>query len=235
MVTAVSVEQGVINGPQSGQPLNTRIPALKLGGRLRFAELVYVVPAAGNAIADKIVWCKLPVKSKLVNHLCKLIWTAGTAASAINLGDNIQPARHLAATVINAAGSAVPLASEQAQVSAATTVAGSNLLLVTAGLGAPVLGALIAGAGIPANTTVQSVSQNQIGTLTVVMSNQATASAAGVAITFTGDGYVFSDDTNTVQNNFGSATDDATLESVVSGAVLLAGQVITLKLAYVQD
>lgn len=235
MTTYFSAEQTVINGPQSGQPLNTRIPANKFGGRLRIAELFFVVPAGTLAIADKIVWGKLPLKAKLIPHLCKMIWTAGTAASTLNLGDSIQPARHLAATAVTAAGSAVPLASEQANISAATTVNGSNVITVTAGLGAPFLGNLIAGAGIPANTVVTGITQNIVGTLSVTMSSAATASAAGVAITFTGDGYLHTDDSNSVQNGFGSATDDATLVSTVAGAVLAAGQVITLKLVYAQD
>lgn len=230
-----SVEQGIVNGPAFGQPLANRIPANKLGGRIRFAEFVFVVPAATLAIADKIVWGKLPQHAKIINHLCKMIWTAGTASSTLNLGDNIQAARHMAATSVAAAGSAVPTASEQAQVSAATTVAGSNVITVTAGLGAPVLGALASGTGIPANATVQSISQASVGTLSVALSSAATASGTAVAITFTGDGYVTTDDTNNVQNNFGSSTDDATLISTVAGAVLAAGQVITLKVAYAQD
>lgn len=234
-VTYYSAEQGVINGPQFGQPLNTRIPSSKLGGRLRIAELFFVVPAGTLQIGDKIVWGKMPLKSKLIPHLCKMIWTAGTASSTLNLGDAIQPARHLAATAVNAAGSAVPIVSEQANVSAATTVNGSNVITVTAGLGAPFLGNLIAGTGIPANTTVTGISQNAVGTLSVTMSSAATASNAGVAITFTGDGYLHSDDSNNLQNGFGSTTDDATLVSVVAGAVLAAGQVITLKLVYAQD
>lgn len=235
MTTYVSVEQGIVNGPAFGQPLANRIPANKLGGRIRFAEFIFVVPAATLAIGDKIVWGKLPLKAKLINHLCKMIWTAGTASSTLNLGDNISAARHLAATSVAAAGSAVPLVSEQAQVSAATTVAGSNVITVTAGLGAPTLGSLASGTGIPSNTTVSGISQSSAGTLSVQLSNAATAAGTGVAITFTGDGYVTTDDTNNVQNNFGSATDDATLVSTVAGAVLAAGQVITLKLAYAQD
>lgn len=235
MATYYSVEQGVVNGPQFGQPLNTRIPSNKLGGRLRIAELFFVVPAGTLAIADKIVWGKMPLKSKLINHLCKMTWTTGTASSTLNLGDAIQPARHLAATAVATAGSAVPLASEQANVAAANTVNGSNVITVTAGLGAPFFGNLVSGTGIPANTTVTGITQNAVGTLSVTLSSAATATGTAVAITFTGDGYLHTDDSNNLQNGFGSTTDDATLVSTVAGAVLAAGQVITLKLVYAQD
>ena len=44
-----------------------------------------------------------------------------------------------------------------------------------------------------------------------------------------------SNDTNSLANSFGSTTDNATLISTVAGAVLAAGQVITLKVAFVTD
>lgn len=235
MTTYLSVEQTIINPPSYGQPLLNRVPANKLGGRLRFAEFSYVVPAATLAIADKIVWGKLPLKARIIGHLSKMVWTAGTASSTLNLGDNVVAARHLAATSVAAAGSAVPNAAEQACTATATTVAGSNVVSVTASLGAPQVGALAAGTGIPANTTIQAVSQASQGTLSVTLSNAATASNAGITLTCTGSAYVTQDDTNSPGNNYGSATDDCTLISTVAGAVLAAGQVITLKVAYVQD
>lgn len=230
MATYYSEIQTITNGPAFGQPLATRIKANKSGGRLRFIEAVFVVPAATLAIADKIVWGKLPTKAKIVGHLSKLYFTAGTASSTINLGDNIVPARHLAATSVASAGSAVPEAAAQVQSATANTVAGSNIITATASLGAFQFGALIAGTGIPSNTTITGISGTSI-----TLSNAATATGSGVAITATCGSYETQDDTNSVGNNFASSTDDATLISTVAGAVLAAGQVITLKLAYVVD
>lgn len=229
MANYYSDVQTVSNGPAFGQPLATRVKANRSGGRLRFFEAAFVVPAATLAIADKIVWGKLPTKAKIVGHLSKLTFTAGTASSTVNLGDNIVPARHLAATAVNAAGSAVPTASEQANTGTATTVIGSNVITVTASPGAFAPGALIAGTGIPANTTITGISG-----ASVTISNAATA-AGSATMTVTGGGYETQDDSNSVGNGFASATDDCTLVSTVAGAVLAAGQVLTLKVAYVTD
>lgn len=234
MATYYADLQTVVNGPAYGQPLATRVKANKANGRIRYLEGFFVVPAGTLAIADKIVWGKLPLKARLVNHLCKMIFSAGTAGSTLNLGDNIVPARHMVATSVASAGSAVPAASEQANTGTANTTNGSNVITVASSPGAFQVNALIAGTGIPANTTITGVSATQIGA-SITLSQAATATGSGVTMTVTGGGYETTDDTNTVANGFASTTDDCTLSSVVAGAVLAAGQVITLKVAYVQD
>lgn len=230
MATFYSDLQTVTNGPAYGQPLATRVKANKQHGRIRFMEAVFVVPAATLAIADKIVWGKLPQKAKIIGHLSKLTFTAGTASSTVNLGDNVVPARHLAATSVASAGSAVPSAAEQVNSSTADTVAGSNVITAKSSFGAYQLGSLIAGTGIPSNTTITGISG-----VSITLSNAATATGSAVAMTVTGGTYETQEDSNNVSNGFASATDDCTLTSVVAGAVLAAGQVLTLKVAYVQD
>jgi hypothetical protein len=226
--------QTIVNGPAFGQPLATRTKANKVGGRLRFFESFFVVPAGTLAIADKIYWGKLPLKARIVGHLSKLTFTAGTASSTINLGDNIVAARHLAATSVASASTAVPTASEQVNTGTLTTVSGSTQAIITASPGAFQAGALVTGTGIPSNTTIVAVSGSAIGA-TVTLSSAATASNTAQAMSMTGGGFETTDDSNTVGNGFASATDDCTLVSTVAGAVLAAGQVITLKVAYVQD
>ena len=39
------------------------------------------LPGVGPAIADKIIWGKLPVKSRLIPHLSLVLCNAGTASS----------------------------------------------------------------------------------------------------------------------------------------------------------
>lgn len=226
--------QNVVNPPSYGQPLPLKVKASKLGGRLRLLESFFVVPAATLAIADKIVWGKLPQKAKLLGHLSKLTFTAGTASSTVNLGDNIVPARYLAATAVNAAGSAVPIVAEQASTCTGTTAVGSNVVQVTAGLGAIQLGALITGTGIAAGTTITGFSLAGPNNMTVTLSANATASGT-VTLTCTGGQYETTEDSNSLANGFGSATDDCTLISTVAGAVLAANQVLTLKAVWIQD
>jgi len=104
--------QNVVNGPAYGQPLATRVKTNKHGGRLRYFEAFFVVPAGTLAIADKIIWGKLPVKSRVLGHLSRLRWSNGAASSTLNLGDNVTAARHLAATAVTTAGTATPDAAE---------------------------------------------------------------------------------------------------------------------------
>jgi hypothetical protein len=174
------------------------------------------------------------MRARLVGHLSKLTFTAGTASSTVNLGDNVVPARYLAATAVNSAGSAVPVAAEQAPTGTANTVAGSNQIVIASSVGAFQVGALITGTGIQANTVITGVQPGGVGA-SVTISSAATATNSAVTMTMTGISYEVTDDTNNVGNNFASATDDCTLTSVVAGAVLAAGQVLTLKVAYVQD
>jgi len=106
--TVYSTEQTILNGPAFGNAPATRIKANKQGGRIRLFEATYTVPAGGLPVADKIVWGKLPVRSRVLGYLGQLRWSAGAAASTLNLGDNVSAARHLAATAVTNAGSAVP-------------------------------------------------------------------------------------------------------------------------------
>lgn len=222
--------QTIANGPAAGQPLTNRAKANKMGGRLRFMEAFFVVPAAALAIGDKIFWGKMPLRSRIVGHLSKIYFTAGAASSTINLGDNVVPARHLAASVVAAAGALLPEVAAQVQSATVNTVAGSNILTIASSLGAFQVGGLVAGPGIAANSVITGVSGN-----TVTLNNAATTTFTPVGVAVTGPAYETTDDTNSVANNFGSAADDCTLVSTVAGAALAAGQVFTLKIAYVQD
>lgn len=164
MATFYSTEQTTLNGPANGNAPATRIKANLQGGRIRVFQASYTVPAGGLSIADKIVWGKLPIKARVLGHLGYVSFSAGTASCTLNLGDNASAARHLAATAINAAGTAVP----------------------------------------------------------------SVASASGAS-------FETSDDTANQGNAFVSANDNCTLISVVAGAGMPAGQVVTVCLPYVCD
>ena len=109
MAFVYSTEQTTLNGPQYGLKPATRIKANRLNGRIRVATFTYTV-AGTVAVADKIVWGKLPVKARPLGHLGRLEWSTGAASSTLNVGDNVSAARHLAATAVTTAGSAVPTA-----------------------------------------------------------------------------------------------------------------------------
>lgn len=84
-----------------------RNKANKQGGRLRYFESTYVAPASGTPqIADTIEWGRLPVGARIIPHLSRIDWSAGTASCTLNLGDTASAARHLAATAITTAGNA---------------------------------------------------------------------------------------------------------------------------------
>lgn len=226
--------QTIVNGPAFGQPVATRLRPNKLGGRVRFAEFTYVAPSSGAApaIGDKIYWGKLPLGARFVGHLSKMYWDTGTAASTLNLGDNVVPARHLAATSITATGSAVPEAAALINTGTGNTTNGSTQVTGLVSLGAFQVGFKIAGAGITAGATIVGV--DPVGK-SLTLSIAATATASTVALTTTGGGYMATDDSNTVANGFASTTDDATLVSTVAGAQVANNQVIVLKAAFVQD
>lgn len=165
MAIVYSTEQAVINGPQYGLPPATRIKANKQAGRIRIFEATYAAPATGMpAIADKIVWGKLPVGARILGNLSRMRWSAGAASCTLNLGDNASAARHLAATSVTSAGSATPDAAEVNGASFETSV-----------------------------------------------------------------------DTANLANEYTSAADNCTLISTVAGAQMGASQVVTLRVAYVQD
>lgn len=110
MATVFSDVLTVVNGPQYGQPPVTRMKVNRAHGRIRYLEATYTVPAGGVAIGDKIAFGKLPVASRVLGHLSELAWSAGAASSTLALGDNVNAARHLAATSVTAAGTATPRA-----------------------------------------------------------------------------------------------------------------------------
>jgi len=66
-----------------------------------------ITVAAGSAIADVIQWGTLPNGARVLGNMSKLYYAAGAASSTLNLGDATTPARYLAATAVNAAGSAI--------------------------------------------------------------------------------------------------------------------------------
>lgn len=119
----------------------------KAHGRIRYFEATYTAPATGMpAVADTITWGDLPIGARVVGHLSQLRWGTGTASSTLNLGDAASAARHLAATAITTAGSAVPEAASAAGVagfetSDSSTAATNNCTLIST----------IAGAGLAAN------------------------------------------------------------------------------------
>lgn len=234
MANFYSAEQTIINGPAYGQPVATRVKVNKLGGRLRFAEFLFVAPSAGTApaIADKIIWGKLPVGAKFVNHLSKMYWNTGTASCTLNLGDSVVPARHLAATAVTTTGSVVPEVSSLINAGVGDITTGSNQITNLKSGGSFQVGFNIVGTGIPLGAVITAVDR---ASKSCFISSNATATTASLAITTNGGGYEFTDDSNSVANAFASTTDDSTLISVVAGAQIANNQVLALKAAYVMD
>jgi hypothetical protein len=113
----------------------------RLHGRIRHFEAT-VTPAVAVAIGVTITWGSLPLGARVLGHLSKLYFSAGTASSTINLGDAASPARHLAATSVAAAGSAVPEAQSasgaQFETSDASSGATNNCTLISTVAGAAV-------------------------------------------------------------------------------------------------
>jgi hypothetical protein len=98
------------------------------------------------AIADTITWGILPKGAVIIGGY--LHFTTGTAACTINLGDTVLATRYLAATAINAAGSAslqpplnmINAASGGYEVAAplfGATTDDATILSVVAGAGSP--------------------------------------------------------------------------------------------------
>ncbi len=110
-------------------------------GRVRLFEAT-VTPAVAVAIGETITWGSLPKGARVLGHLSKLYFSAGTASSTLNLGDAASAARHLAATAINAAGSAVPEAQSasgaQFETSDDSTAATNNCTLISTVAGAAI-------------------------------------------------------------------------------------------------
>src|SRR5437016_3894289 len=154
--------QNTINPPAFGQPLVNKLKANKFNGRIRIFEATYVAPSSGTApaIADVIIWGKLPVKARILGHMSKLYWNTGTASCTLNLGDSLVAARHLAATAINATGSAIPEAAALIQTTVADVTISTNTLTNVKSIGGYQLGAIITGTGLAAGTVVTGIDYN---------------------------------------------------------------------------
>jgi hypothetical protein len=225
-----------LNAPLGGQPLYNRARVNKLQGRLRIIEAVMTLPAAA-VIGDKLIVAKLPLKSRLVGHLSKLQWGAGTAAQTLALGDPQNGARYLAATASNAAGSAVPVAADFQPTFVADVTSGSATLANVKGIGAVLIGSVLtSGTGITANTTVTGI---DYVARTITLSAAATATNAAVTVTVTGNSYEVSTDLGNFANGFQtSATiplDDTTLLLTLAGANSAAAQFIQFRGVFAQD
>lgn len=124
-----------------------RTKANRLNGRLRVFRAQYTQVAAG-AVADTITWGPLPVGARIIGYLSQLNFAAGAAGSTLNLGDAALATRHLAATAVNAAGTAVPSLSEvnggQFETSDGSTAATNNCTLIST----------VAGAGLAAGQVI---------------------------------------------------------------------------------
>lgn len=120
----------------------TRNKVNQLHGRQRYFESTYTVPASnGPIIGETITWGDLPLGARLLGHLSELSWSAGAASSTLNLGDAASAARHLAATAVTTAGTAVPRAAQangaaSFETSDSSTAATNNCRLISTVAGA---------------------------------------------------------------------------------------------------
>lgn len=224
--------QALLDAPGYGSQQN-RFKVNRMHGSLRLFESVFRAPPSGTApaIGDKIIWGKLPRRVRVFGNLGYLGWNAGTASCTINLGDQYLATRHLAATAITSAGSAIPSAATISTTSGVTTTAGSNVLSAVQVPGAFNVGDIVTGTGIPAATYVTGV---DFPARLVFLSANCTASAT-VTATVVGSAFETYDDSSSAVNNYASTTDDCTLISVVAGAQVANNQVIKLIMPYAMD
>ncbi len=226
--------QATVDGPAYGFPPATRAKVNRQNGRVRYFNAVYRAPASGAApaIADKIVWGKLPVGARILGHLSRLDFHTGTASCTLNLGDQFVAASHLAATAITATGSATPSAATFTTTAVADVTINSTTLSGVKSLGAFTVGGIVTGTGIPTGAYVTAVDKQA---KTVTISAAATATNAAVTITTFGAPFETSDDTSNIANAYASTTDDCTLISTVAGAQIANNQMLSLQIAYVCD
>lgn len=95
-----------VTNMKASPPVRARVR--ELHGRVRYALGLWPATNPAPAVADTIVFVRLPVGVAIVGHLSRLSWNAGTAGSTMTFGDTVTTNRHLAATAINAAGNATP-------------------------------------------------------------------------------------------------------------------------------
>lgn len=226
--------QALVDGPVYGQPLATRMKANRVGGRIRVWESIFHAPSSGTApaIGDKIIWGKLPVRARILGNLSRLDFNTGTTSCTINLGDQFLATRHLAATAINAAGTATPSASVFTNTATADTTTNSNVLTNVKSIGAFSIGDLVTGTGIATASYVTGIDYTA---KTVTLGLPATATNSAQTMTVVGSCFETTDDSSNVSNGYASATDDCTLISVVAGAQVANNQVIRLQMAYTLD
>jgi hypothetical protein len=234
MANFIADLQTTLDGPANGFPPTTRTKVNRQNGRIRYFDAVYRAPASGTApaIGDKIIWGKLPTGARILGHLSRLDFNTGTASSTLNLGDQFQAARHLAATSVAATGNATPSVAVFTNTTTADVTISSATLTNVKGLGGYTVGGIVTGTGIPTATYVVSVDKYA---KSVTLSAVATATNAAVTITSYGAPFETSDDTSNVNNGYASTTDDCTLISVVAGAQIANNQMLSLQIAYVCD
>lgn len=234
MANFIADLQTLLDGPQYGLPPTTRMKASRVNGRVRIWESIFKAPSSGTApaIGDKIIWGKLPVRARILGHLGLLNFNAGTASCTINLGDQFLATRHLAATAINAAGSAVPNGAIFSNTATVDNTSGSTVLFNVKSIGAFTVGDLVTGTGIATASTVVSI---DYVAKTVTLSLACTSSNSTVTATVVGSAYETTDDSSNISNAYASATDDCTLISTVAGAQVANNQIITLKMVYAHD
>lgn len=105
MTTFYSTEVTSLN---AAPPVKVKVNRMQ--ARIRYFLGTYTAPAVNPQIADTIAFVRLPKGCRVIGHLGQLNVAAGTAACTLALGDAASAARHLAATAINAATTAIPQA-----------------------------------------------------------------------------------------------------------------------------
>ncbi len=130
--------------PLAQTPQN-RLDSVDLAGKIRFACIQYVAPAAGAPVAgDDIIWVpSLPKGAQVIPHMSRLDWSAGTAACTMTLGDGASANRYLAATAVTAAGGAP-----------AVTLTNGAVYKLGANAGDQTIRSVVAGAAIAAGQTI---------------------------------------------------------------------------------
>lgn len=229
--TASIINRAIATPPQKN-------PVHQEHGRIRRFESLFQAPASGTtpAIADRIIWGRLPLGALLLPHLSVVNYNTGTASCTINLGDNTAATRHMTATAINATGSTLPTGASFQKACVADVESGSFTLSNIKGMGALSVGDLVTGTGIPAASTISAIDiPNRTATFTNLAGIPASATNAAVAVTSTGHNYRVSDNSANADNGYVSTTDDATLISVVAGAQVANNQMIRVIMAYVMD
>ena len=108
----------------------------RLHGRIRIFEATVTIPAVGMPlIGETITWGDLPKGCRPLGHLGKLYFAAGAVSQTLTLGDGVNTSRHLAATSVTAAGSAIPEAAAangaQFEVTDDSVLATNNSTLVS--------------------------------------------------------------------------------------------------------